>query len=175
MINLRLAALCGAFLLITANSFAAGRTADDGSFRILHYEPVLSEGLREPARLAGRSIRFHALGRGFHLRLQDNNRLLAGLPKNRREEILRGTEILRGQLDQVPGSWVRLTRSAGEIRGLIWDGQEMFVIGPGPDLALSSTTPTVIQTYGPAIFRWADTENLFSDIVRAHPRLEELN
>ena len=63
MINLRLAALCGAFLLIAANSFAAGRTADDGSFRILHYEPVLSEGLREPARLAGRSIRFHRLCR----------------------------------------------------------------------------------------------------------------
>ncbi len=175
MINLRPAALCGAMLLIAANSFAAGRPADDGSFRVLHYEPVPAPRLQEPARLAGQSIRFQALGRDFHLRLQDNNRLLDGLSENRRREILQDTEILRGQLDQVPGSWVRLTRSAGEIRGLIWDGQEMFALGPGYEVALSSTTPTVIQTYGPVIFRWADTENLFTDIVRAHPRLEEMN
>jgi len=175
MIKLRLAALCGAILLIAANSFAAGRTADEGSFRVLHHEPVISQGLREPAALAGRSIRFQALGRDFNLRLQDNNRLLAGLPENRRREILQGMEILRGQLDQVPGSWVRLTRIAGEIRGLIWDGQEMFAIGPGYEVALSSPTPAVIQTYGPVIFRWADTENLYRDIVRAHPRLEESN
>ena len=175
MINLRPAALCGAMLLIAANSVAAGRSADDGSFRVLHYEPVTAPRLQEPARLAGQSIRFQALGRDFHLRLQDNNRLLDGLSENRRQEILQDTEILRGQLDQVPGSWVRLTRSAGEIRGLIWDGQEMFALGPGYEVALSSTTPTVIQTYGPVIFRWADTENLFTDIVRAHPRLEELN
>ena len=175
MINLRPAALCGAILLIAANSFAAGRSADEGSFQVLHYEPVPAQRLQEPARLAGQSIRFQALGRDFHLRLQDNNRLLDGLSENRRQEILRGTEILRGQLDQVPGSWVRLTRSAGEIRGLIWDGQEMFAVGPGYEVALSSTTPTVIQTYGPVIFRWADTENLYRDIVRTHPRLEELN
>ncbi|MCH8959637.1 MAG: hypothetical protein IH835_09340 [Proteobacteria bacterium] len=175
MIKLRPAALCGAILLIAANSFAAGRTADEGSFRVLHHEPVISQGLREPAALAGRSIRFQALGRDFNLRLQDNNRLLAGLPENRRKKILQGMEILRGQLDEIPGSWVRLTRSAGEIRGLIWDGQEMFAIGPGYEVALSSPTPAVIQTYGPVIFRWADTENLYRDIVRAHPRLEELN
>ena len=175
MIKLRLAALCGAILLIAANSFAAGRAADEGSFRVLHHEPVISPGLREPAALAGRSIRFQALGRDFNLRLQENNRLLAGLPENRRTEILQGMEILRGHLDQVPGSWVRLTRSAGEIRGLIWDGQEMFAVGPGYEVALSSPTPAVIQTYGPVIFRWADTENLYRDIVRAHPRLEELN
>ena len=131
MINLRPAALCGAMLLIAANGFAAGRSADDGSFRVLHYEPVTAPRLQEPARLAGQSIRFQALGRDFHLRLQDNNRLLDGLSEHRRQEILRDTEILRGQLDQVPGSWVRLTRSAGEIRGLIWDGQEMFALGPG--------------------------------------------
>lgn len=175
MINLRPAALCGAMLLIATNSLAAGRTADEGSFRVLHYEPVPAQRLQEPARLAGQTIRFQALGRDFHLRLQDNNRLLDGLSENRRHEILKDTEILRGQLDQVPGSWVRLTRSAGEIRGLIWDGQEMFTVGPGYEVALSSTTPTVIQTYGPVIFRWADTENLFSDIVREHPRLEEMN
>lgn len=175
MINLRPAALCGAMLLIAANSFAAGRPADDGSFRVLHYEPVPAPRLQEPARLAGQSIRFQALGRDFHLRLQDNNRLLDGLSENRRQEILQDMEILRGQLDQVPGSWVRLTRTAGEIRGLIWDGQEMFALGPGYEVALSSTTPTVIQTYGPVIFRWADTENLYRDIVRAHPRLEQLN
>ncbi len=161
------------FLAASTVAQAQGRDTPDSKFRILHYEPLTAGKLTGRSRLAGQTIRFQALGRDFSIRLRDNNRLLQGLPRERRQAILQTMEVLRGQLDRVPGSWVRLTRSGGEVRGLIWDGQEMFVIAPEHEIAISSATPSIVQARGPAIYRWADTENHYSDIVKRHPQAAE--
>ena len=57
---------------------------------------------------------FEAYGRRFSLALGDNERVLAKLPAQRKQELQR-YRLMRGTLDGQPGSWVRLTESAAGI------------------------------------------------------------
>jgi len=65
---------------------------------------------------------FDAYGRRFSLELQPNDRLVQGLPAAARSQL--GTaQLLRGKLEGVKGSWVRLTQVGAGLEGAIWDGQ----------------------------------------------------
>ena len=83
----------------------------------------------EPVSLVAETGRaeFDAYGRHFSLRLESNDRALAKLSAARKAE-LAGIHLLRGTLEGVPGSWVRLIESAGQYEGAIWDGSDLYSI-----------------------------------------------
>ena len=74
--------------------------------------------------MAGQIAQFDAYGRRFSLTLADNERVLAKLPAQRKQQ-LKPYRLVRGALDGQPGSWVRLTESAAGIEGAIWDGHDL--------------------------------------------------
>jgi hypothetical protein len=82
-------------------------------------------------------------GRTMTLVLQDND-LLGDAPISRSN-----LQLQRGTLEGQPDSWVRLTRSAQGINGLIWDGSELFVVDSGAAMATATA---------PVIYRLSDTQ-----------------
>lgn len=89
--------------------------------------PSPTGGTQKP-RLTAASASFDAFGRRFQLELVANDRLLAGLsPRNIAQ--LNQLELFKGTLADSPGSWVRISRVAGELEGAIWDGVELYYIG----------------------------------------------
>ncbi len=74
------------------------------------------------------SIRFNAFGRHFDLRLVPNRRLLQSLPAAQRSA---GLGVYRGELNGVPGSWVRLVYDGESPTGLFSDGKDVYAIESG--------------------------------------------
>ena len=115
---------CGIALL----SLAMG--ADAREFRILYAEPLKSEQPSAGGRVhtaALTSMDFQAYGRQFDLTLESNEQLFAALPVAQREA-LRAFPIYRGRVAGAPGSWVRLTRVGDALEGMVWDGNDLYVI-----------------------------------------------
>ncbi|MGI9271579.1 MAG: M12 family metallo-peptidase [Woeseiaceae bacterium] len=103
---------------------------------VSHFEPL------QKLNVSSESIRFDALGKQFDLRLETNERVLAGLDSNIRTS---GVNVYRGQLAGKPASWARIVVYAGVPSGIIWDGQEMFAIEAPGDSALGASTAVVYR------------------------------
>src|SRR5689334_20977198 len=85
------------------------------SLKILYHE-----GIRPQVKqVAGhtRSMTFEAYGRQFNFQLQPNPALLNAVPAGRTD-----IEPLRGVLEGLPGSWVRMTHTRTGWHGMISDG-----------------------------------------------------
>ena len=72
-------------------------------------------------------LQIHAFGRDFAMALTPNRDLLASLPATQRARVARDT-FLKGKLEGVPDSWVRLNRIDGRISGGFFDGSELYLI-----------------------------------------------
>ena len=74
----------------------------------------------EPVSIAATAgnTQFDAFGRRFALTLEANDRLLKGMPAARKAA-LATTRLLRGSINGLPGSWVRLTVSGTNTAGAI--------------------------------------------------------
>ncbi|MGD8324016.1 MAG: M12 family metallo-peptidase [Gammaproteobacteria bacterium] len=102
---------------------------------IAHFEFI--EDLRTAARLAtdgpqvtGLTASFSAFGKTFDLALESNRRIesiLGVVPSDAR--------AYRGQLREVPGSWVRVVLSGNGLSGLIWDGTTLYGVETHPGAA----------------------------------------
>ena len=81
--------------------------------RILHHEAMKLVA----SDAGGRALGFEAYGRRFDLRLERNDRM-------RFVDATRtpGVEALRGTVEGMPGSWVRLTRTPAGMFGLFSAG-----------------------------------------------------
>ena len=96
----------------------------------------------QTTEVSASAVRFHALGRGFDLQLQSNERVMAGLSGVSRPA---GIGVYRGQLADKPGSWVRIVIYDGMPRGLIWDGSELFAVEAPGDSELSADTAVIYR------------------------------
>ncbi len=135
-------------MLVAGESRAA-----DGRFRVLHAEPVVLEGLAaRPTRAS-----FDAYGRRFDLALESNARLLAGVDSTERAA-MSGMQVLRGTVQGLPGSWVRLTIDGDRQSGMVWDGRDLFVIEPADDVAPRSVNPLGVSGRKPVVYRLSDTQ-----------------
>jgi uncharacterized repeat protein (TIGR01451 family) len=107
-------------------------------------------------------LSFTAFDRPFRVRLERNDLLLRRLPPDALRA-LRGVDVYRGDLVDIPGSWVRLTRHEGQLTGVIFDGAELFAIDAPARVAryLKSTLPAAGSA--PIIFRWRDTTGALTD------------
>lgn len=113
---------------------AAGLAQQD--VRVAYSEPVrfIAEqddgtGLNESSRVAP-TLRFNALDRRFDLSLTSN---MAIFSPELRERAGDQVVAYRGELDGVPGSWVRVVMANGVAQGVIWDGREMFAMEPADE------------------------------------------
>jgi hypothetical protein len=79
---------------------------------------------------------FDAYGRRFNFQLQPNPAVLRAVPAGRAD-----IEPLRGQIEGIAKSWVRMTRTRSGWHGMISDGQELYAIEPATELANSVVQP----------------------------------
>ena len=145
-------------LLAAAGAAAAPKTA-----RIYYAEPVEVRGV--PALPAsGRAktgpvtSRFEAFGRRFDLQLESNERVLRKLDAAG-QAALPTHALYAGTVTGLPGSWVRLTRLADGLRGLVFDGTELYVLAPVAEVQGQLDVPlSGLRGTETVIYRAADTD-----------------
>jgi len=85
--------------------------------------PQHSEDLRLRLSSKGSSatLEFAAFGRDFRLRLSHNPRLA---------QVAAGSSVslYQGTVENMPGSWARISMVDGLPRGMVWDGHELFIV-----------------------------------------------
>jgi hypothetical protein len=123
----------------------------DHEFRVLHHESVQLESRAEVG--AAEHLTFDAYGRRFELSVTPNERIRRGIAS-----VNTRTMPLQGSVDGVPGSWVRITRSASGWRGLIFDGRGLYAIETAQDLAGFTVEPLDASGAAPIVYRLADAE-----------------
>ncbi len=112
----------------------------------------------EPVRLkaAAGHTEFDAYGRRFSVDLQRNDRLLQGLSAQARSQ-LSNAPLLRGNLQGMKGSWVRITKVGDGLEGAIWDGQDLYVITTLARIQKNLTTPIDAAPAQTVVYRLSDT------------------
>jgi hypothetical protein len=92
-------------------------------------------------RAGGGRLQFEAYGQIFDLELSENDALLVGLNRAARGTARAGSRYLKGRLSGLPGSWARLTADAAGVSGVVWDGQQMYVLERAARVAKLSVVP----------------------------------
>ena len=149
-----------------------GESSQNHPFEILYFE-TLPEGLFSPpsSLTAPHSLQtpeqtsegvhsFEAFGKRFQLSLSPNNRLVDKLPSPKRQHLEESMQFFRGTLADIPGSWVRLTRIGPHWSGMIWDGQEAYLVDSLATIAAALQTLPAQPSSGHAIYRLSDTREL---------------
>lgn len=106
-----------------------------------HAQILYHEAIRPQVKqIAGhtRSMRFEAYVRQFNFQLTANPAVQGAVPADRTD-----IEALRGQLDGLPHSWVRMTHTRSGWRGLISDGEELYAVAPANEVADAVVQPLV--------------------------------
>ncbi len=134
-------------------------TAQAADLRVLQADPFeLPHAVQPGAKQKPQSqARVSVGGRQFDLNLKSNDSLLRSVPA----QVLAAVgvhELYRGEIAGVPGSWVRLSRINGRTYGAMWDGIELYAVGPRQEIEAKMQHPIVGKSTDAAIFRWADTE-----------------
>ncbi|GJL65811.1 MAG: hypothetical protein NPIRA05_07820 [Nitrospirales bacterium] len=141
---------------------------EDKSFEILHYEtlpPMALESRKQESDNPDQETQtwhwsFEAFGRVFDVALESNNRLINKLPKGQREHLHKAYGLFRGKIEGLESSWIRLTRMGKQWSGMIWDGQEVYIIDSMQAMteALATNPPSDATAHG--IYRLSDTRDL---------------
>lgn len=117
--------------------FVAGAFCD--AIAAPHAQILYHEAIRPQVKqIAGltRSMSFEAYGRQFNFQLSANPAVQRAVPADRTD-----IEALRGQLEGLPKSWVRMTHTRSGWRGLISDGEELYAVEPANEVADSVVQP----------------------------------
>lgn len=147
-------------LFMTPLFISSGMAAAESSaaLRIHRYAAFNSQplaGSEKPSDplpgTARQRTRVNVYGSQMLLNLENNARLSAALPDNRRIALLRGT------LEGKQHSWVRLTRTANGTHGLIWDGAELYVVEPGNEVRNALAISLPAPGSDSVIFKLSDT------------------
>lgn len=110
--------------------------------------PQHSEDLRPALTRASKggaaSLDFTAFSRNFRLQLSNNERL---------SRVAAGSslQLYKGTLEGARNSWARISVRDGLPRGMIWDGQELFVVDAAPDGVNLGAAGTVMYKLSDAV------------------------
>ena len=102
-------------------------------------------------RVPRNSVTFNAYGRRFDLALTPNERIRRAMHVRQLDH-----DAARGHVEGVPGSWVRITRSASGWRGMFFDGQELYAIEAAQDIARLDGRAAERHGLRPVVYRLAD-------------------
>jgi hypothetical protein len=117
--------------------------------RVLHHQAVQISS-RAESSLTER-VTFDAYGRRFELSVKPNERIRRAITaRNAR------TMPFEGEVQGLPGSWVRITRSPSGWRGIVYDGEELYAIEPAADIAGSTVQPLNVSGSSPVVYRLSD-------------------
>ena len=119
-------------------------------YRVLHHEAV--EVATRKGVGASEHLSFEAYGRRFEVTLAPNERIRRGMPAS----LAATTMPLQGTVDGLAGSWVRITRSASGLRGMVFDGQEMYAVEPASEVAPVSVEPMNAASGETVVYRLSD-------------------
>lgn len=131
--------------------------ADIDASQILYFEPLRVAAPTVPPSQQkssrSRELQFDAYGRRFVLSLQPNDKLSPLLQSKAGNPSL---QLYRGHIDGAAQSWVRVALADGQLRGMLWDGAELYIIEPVTMLRDSLPARTSVEGDATAIFRLAD-------------------
>jgi hypothetical protein len=116
---------------------------------VLHHEAIQLNTRADVG--ATERVTFDAYGRRFEMSVTPNERIRRGIAA-----VNTRTVPYQGSIDGVPGSWVRITRSASGWRGMIFDGHELYAIETAQDLTGSTVEPLAASGTAPVVYRLAD-------------------
>jgi hypothetical protein len=120
------------------------------TFRILYHEAIHLDTRAAAGHTQG--LAFDAYGRRFNLLLEPNEGIRRAVPRGRTD-----IEPLKGTLEGVTGSWVRMTRTRSGWRGMVSDGHELYAIEPASEVAGAVVQPLgVTPNSTPVMYRLAD-------------------
>jgi hypothetical protein len=150
-----------AMVIVVAGLIMASRVTA-GELEIFYAESVqlpsaLGSGTTRQ-KMQPQVVQFAALGKTFGLLLEDNERLLRLLPPTTRTR-LSGARLLRGTIENAPGSWVRLTLVDGRYEGALWDGFDLYALAPTARISPHMSMPMVGRDAGHAIYRVNDSRS----------------
>jgi hypothetical protein len=129
---------------------AAAVAAPTHGYRVLHHEAV--EVATRKGLGASEHLSFEAYGRRFEVTVSPNERIRRGMPAS----LAGHTMPLQGTVDGLAGSWVRLTRSASGLRGMVFDGRDMYAVEPASEVAPVSVEPMNAGSDGTVVYRLSD-------------------
>ncbi|HKE42990.1 MAG TPA: M12 family metallo-peptidase [Steroidobacteraceae bacterium] len=143
--------------------------AGAGDLHIRYAEPIELQAPTTPhasslqAQIASGRLSFLAYGRQFDLALEPNSRLLGTQALARRaaaaaNQSAPNFQLLRGRIEGLPGSWVRLTRIGEELHGAIWDGNELYTIEPARIVNRFATDRLAVASSAPVVYRLSDSD-----------------
>lgn len=133
-------------LLFSASALAA----PSNGYRVLHHEAV--EVATRKGVGASEHMSFEAYGRRFDVTVAPNERIRRGVPAG----LAASTMPMAGTVDGLPGSWVRITRSASGLRGMVFDGHDMYAVEPASEVAPVSVEPMDAASNGTVVYRLSD-------------------
>ena len=137
----------GAFFIVRASSEAIAAP----HAQILYHEAIRPQVLQVAGHT--QSMSFAAYGRQFNFQLAPNPAVQRAVPADRTD-----IEALRGQLEGLPGSWVRMTHTRSGWRGLISDGEELYAVAPANEVADSVVQPLADSSSAASVvYRLKDT------------------
>jgi uncharacterized repeat protein (TIGR01451 family) len=148
---------------------------DDKDFKILyhetldfHFETIPSNESEVQSKSAQTSAQkkqedttmmsFDAFDRHFELILESNAHLIANLPQQQQKNLQKSLQLYRGKLKDNDQSWVRITREGDRVSGMIWDGNEIYIIDNSNEVPQALETDEKSQSSYPLIYRLSDTE-----------------
>ena len=105
-------------------------SVSDHNVEILHHEYIPEILLEPTTENSGDKMRcsVSAFGLDFNLILEPNDRVIAELPPQKRNKLLRTCGLYRGHIDGIPESWVRFCKIEQKLSGMIWDGVELYIL-----------------------------------------------
>lgn len=139
------------FAVLSGSAFAA----DPDESQILYFEPLRLSASSSTQQKSARSreLQFDAYGRHFVVSLQTNEKLS---PLLQSKAGLAPIELYKGRVNGVDGSWARIANDDGQLRGMLWDGVELYVIEPVAKLSDSLPSNIPVSADTTAIFRLKD-------------------
>jgi uncharacterized repeat protein (TIGR01451 family) len=137
-------------LLAALLSVSSSLANEDTGIVVSYFEPLQKLTLENAASFTQQktqrsgpvTLTFDALGRSFRLELEPNDRLLSDAA---RQSLSDGIALYRGHVAGEAGSWTRIVVAHGVPQGLIWDGEQMFVIEAPGDSAVQASLPVVYR------------------------------
>jgi hypothetical protein len=145
---------------VAAFSFVAlagsALAAEPNESQILYFEPLRlsASPATQQKSASSRELQFDAYGRRFEVSLQTNEKLSPLLQS--KSGVTTPIQLFKGQVNGVAGSWARIAIDEGQLRGMLWDGAELYVIEPVSKLSESLPANAAVSSDTTAIFRLAD-------------------
>ena len=124
----------------------------------IRYHEILPEIHLESATEKDNRLRcsIKAFGSVFSLALESNERLVANLPHSQRRKLFDACKLFRGTIKGVPESWVRLCKTGKKWSGMLWDGQELYILDPVRSIRHILKPRPHSHTSGTAIYKLSD-------------------